>query len=300
MLLNQSCSPCVNLIENTFPRLPLKDEHFQVYPPASQAEMESLFKSTVLDEELCPVGNMSHLPKRPHLEQYLSHCCRERNYCFSIIKCGDPNCKMCKPTKLHLNDFQHLRYLPDAMPSDDDVVHYESFQDVFGTGTDESVMSSLKTGKCRSHGIQFNPVKQHANNTSFFLVCAECNKPRLIYAAKKMSEGENKNFKDIMSDMLYTCGAQLAEFTNPNETAHRKARYADLAKVFSRANLTCLSAVEPLYYSLNRNDCCCRCGCKERLIKSANDYPICIVCKEVRKKYPVAKRKRKALSADNL
>ena len=75
------------------------------------------------------------------------------------------------------------------MPNDDDV-HYISFLDVFGT---ESVMPSLMTGKCRSHRMPFNPVKQHVNNTSLFLVCAECNKPRLIYTAKKNLEGEKKN-----------------------------------------------------------------------------------------------------------
>ena len=43
-----------------------------------------------------------------------------------IIKCGIPNCKMCQPPRLHQNDFQHLRHLPDPMRSND-----KSIQETF-------------------------------------------------------------------------------------------------------------------------------------------------------------------------
>ena len=71
------------------------------------------------------------------------------------------------------------------MPSDAGI-HYKSFTEVFGTEMDENAIPSLKTGKGQSHGMPFNPVKQHATNTNIFVVCTECNNPHLVYAAKKI------------------------------------------------------------------------------------------------------------------
>ena len=73
-------------------------------------------------------------------------------------------------------------------------------------------MLSLKTLKVCGHKIPFNPAKQHAANTMLTVECAECSKPHLAYAARKISASEKKNFHILMGSALFTCGALLAEF----------------------------------------------------------------------------------------
>ena len=296
-LLHESCKPCVNLINDTFSRLTLKDKTFQVFDPASQHEIDRLFESVNLDNALKPLDTMAELKNRPKLAQYLKHCCKERTYFFSAKKCGNLECEICVAPRLTPDDFNRLQHLPDPMPSSDDV-HYKTYEEVFGADTDEKAMPSLKTTKDRGHKIPFNPTKQHATNTNLFVECAECSKPRVVYAAKKISDGERKSFKLAMSDMLYTCGASLHEFKNTNDENDK--RYTILEKVFVRTNNSCTKPVEALYYTVNYPDCCCHCGSKRRLIKSTNEYSICSPCKVVLKKLPVSKRKRKLLDSNSL
>ena len=73
-------------------------------------------------------------------------------------------------------------------------------------------MPSLKTLKDRGHKIPFNPAKQHAANTLLTVECAECSEPRIVYAARKISASEKKNFHIVIGSALFTCGALLAEF----------------------------------------------------------------------------------------
>ena len=122
---------------------------------------------------------------------------------------------------------------------------YKPFKEVFKTETDESAMPSLKTLKDRSHKIPFNPAKQHATSTMLTVKCAECSKPRLVYAARKISASGKKNFHIMMGSALFTCGALLAVFKSIDLNTKK------LDKLFARANLSCIKPVEALYYTLN-------------------------------------------------
>ena len=203
---------------------------------------------------------MAEFPQRPKLAQYLSHCARERTYFLSLKKCGKQDCNICKPPRLNEQDFKRLNHLPDPTPGTDD--HYKTFSEVFGTDTTEAAMPSLKTSKDRGHKILSNPVKQHASTTGLTIDCNECNKPRLVYSAKKLTEGEKKSFNRVMSDMMYTCGATLVEFNDPSNPSNH--RYDILDKCFVRANNNCSKPVEPLYYTCNYPECCVHCGSKQR------------------------------------
>ena len=158
--------------------------------------------------------------------------------------------------------------------------HYKEFLEVFGRETDESARPSLKTGKDRNAKIPFNVVKQHATNTNLLLECAECNKLRLVFSAKKLSAAEKKLFNRVMSDMLYTCSVSLLEFKNANN--QNGQQLSILEKCFVRANHTFFKPVEALYYSVGYSDYCCHCGCKRHLIKAANEYTMCRPCKQIK------------------
>ena len=191
-------------------------------------------------------------------------------------------------------DFERLGHLPDLTPSCDDL-HYRPFQEVFKIETDEFAMPSLKTLKHSGHKIPFNPAEQHSANTMLRVECAECLKPRLVYEARKISASEKKNFYIIMGSALFTCGTLLAEF-KLIDLNNNKVKCLD--KLFVHVNLLCIKPIEAFYYTLNYPEHCAHCGSKRSLQKAVNAYPICKPCKEVKKKIPVLKRKRKNFAAE--
>ena len=154
-------------------------------------------------------------------------------------------------------------------------------------------MPSLKTTKDRGAKIPINAVKQYAANKNLVLEYAECSTSRLVFFAKKLSVAEKKAFTRTMSDMLYTCGATLQEFINPNAENNNK-QTSILEKCFVRANNNCGKPVEALCYSVEYPDCGCHCGSKRRLVNARNEHSMRKSCRQ-KKKPPVMKRKRKAL-----
>ena len=99
----------------------------------------------------------------------------------------------------------------------------------------ESAVPSLKALKDCGHKISVNPAKQHVTDTMLTVECAECSKPRLVYAARKISASEKKNFHIVMESALFTCDTFLAEFKSIDLNT-KKAECLD--KLFVCANLS--------------------------------------------------------------
>ena len=96
-------------------------------------------------------------------------------------------------------------------------------------------------------------------NTMLIDQCAECSKPHLVYAARKRSVNEKKNFHIIMGSALFTCGTLSAEFKLIDLNT-KKAECLD--KLLECANLSCIKPIEALYYTLNYPKCCAHYGSK--------------------------------------
>ena len=108
----------------------------------------------------------------------------------------------------------------------------------------------------------------------------------MVYAARKISASENKNFHIVMGRALFISGAFLAEFKLIDLNTKKVAW---MGKMFVRANLLCVKPIEALYCTLNYPERCSHCGSKRSFQKTVNAYPICKQCKETEKKIPVVK-----------
>ena len=53
------------------------------------------------------------------MQEFLEHCCKGRHYFFSIKKCGESTCTICRPLRCSPEDFEQLHYLPDPVPGED-------------------------------------------------------------------------------------------------------------------------------------------------------------------------------------
>ena len=280
-LFSDTCMSCLKIIQNNFEQLILKENPFLCPDSPNNNYIEELFQSIQLDGNLAAHDGVQDLKDHPKLSQYLNHCGRERTYFLSIKKCGRKDCTTCLQPCLPENDFLRLKHLPDPMTSDYGK-HYKPYDKVWGTVTNENHMLSLKTSKNMKHNILFNPLQQHALNTRLVIKCSKCDKPHVIYAQKKITAQESKDFKHVTDQLLYTCGSSLKEFKgHSNSTREHK-----LEKLLVKENHSCMKLVETIHFSCKIfPDCCIWYGSKQKLTTVPNTYLICSSCKN-RKKSP--------------
>ena len=132
----------------------------------------------------------------------------------------------------------------------------------------------------RSHGIPFNPLKQHANNTQTFIECHYCNKPRLIFLKLKVSPNVTLKFKRETFDLFCICGKSIEQLSSNNA----------YSVLFVKRNLKCINPVELIYNGLTYESVCIHCGTTQRFSASTNQFPMCNGCLRLKKK-PVLSRK---------
>lgn len=263
-----SVSPVKVLLTDIFIRLELQSKKFSVFSSASSGDI-ALFWDSILaiDSTLeDPLGKYTKatLTKTSNLRQFFDHCCHTRHYTFSVLKCGDSACSVCKPTRLPLDVFSTLKHLPD--PTLQDNGHYKPFKDVLGMKTTEDDRPSNKKSREVRKG-PFVPSIQHAKNTNLMVQCEECLKWRLVYSRYKLS-GEKR--ATLEQEFSFSCGCDLNDL--------------GLDEVFVR-DVTCSDHVEKLYYSLGHEPICVYCS--EPIASEDTDqsdcptYPQCAGCKDL-------------------
>ncbi|EXX63101.1 hypothetical protein RirG_155450 [Rhizophagus irregularis DAOM 197198w] len=60
--------------------------------------------------------------------------------------------------------------------------------------------------KRAKHTMPFCPTAARAKNVSITVNCVECEKPRLIFSAKKLSEKDKTILRRFLDTIFYTCG----------------------------------------------------------------------------------------------
>lgn len=111
-------------------------------------------------------------------------------------------------------EFEQLHHLPDPQPGED--MHYKSFEELYGKETTEDHRPSLKNTKTKmkgkmkytsaKHTMPFCPTAARAKNVGITVNCVECEKPRLLFSAKKLSEKDKTILRRFLDTIFYTCG----------------------------------------------------------------------------------------------
>ena len=86
-------------------------------------------------------------------------------------------------------------------------MHYKSFEELYGKQTTEDHRPSLKDAKTKmkgrtkiiraKHTMPFCPSAARAKNVGITVNCVECEKPRLLFSAKKLSEKDKTMLKEF-------------------------------------------------------------------------------------------------------
>ena len=204
--------PVKVLLESLFQRLGLKDRPFQFFHSASSSELDT-FWNVILHVESSLTRSDTRatvLKEKTALKAFLEHCCLERHYMFCFKKCGKPACTICSPPRLPSHMFQQLHFLPDPVP-DISKEHFLPFTELYGTKTSEHLPFLQERSTSGSHGIPFNPTSQHASNTCQAMLCTECGKQRVVYAARKLKYDEMEKLSKLIRLHHYSCGSLLQD-----------------------------------------------------------------------------------------
>ncbi len=267
----QSMDPVKLKLTQVMQRLTLKEKKFKVFYSATAEQIETFCTAVLaLDNSLSMSIKKAKVGQYPNLQSLLEHCCRQRHYFFDILKCGKPECAICKPIKLPLPAFEKLKHLPDPMPGDSG--HYKPFAEIFGQQTTEEHRPSLKTKKSKKT-LPFSASKQHVKNVDMMLQCDECGRWRLLYSKKKLKKNERELLERRLDGLMYTCGSSLEDL----------ALEAPLDEVHVR-DLNCSEPIEKLYYSAGYSPICLYCATEVEHEAATEFYPQCSDCQQARVK----------------
>ena len=268
-----SLSPVKVLLGSVFMRLKLHDEYIRTFVSASQDELDSFWTAILALDATLEKHKMfrkDDIEKYPQIVEFLNHCCKSSQYSFGILKCGQTNCKICKPTQLSSNIFEKLKHLPHPTPGEDG--HYIPFHDVFGTQTTEEHRPSFKkkpTAHVRRKDksrLSYYASVQHAKNVDIVVQCDECNLWRVIFSKFKLKKEQRVQLQLLLDDFSYTCGSKLKDLQLPDEFTDVEIRDHD-----------CFDPIEKLYYSAKNEPICVYCG-QTQPFTSDDQYPQCDSC----------------------
>lgn len=85
---------------------------------------------------------------------------------------------------------------------------------------------------------------QRAKNVGITVTCADCNKPRCLYASKKITDDEKKIFMVYLDTICYTCGATFAYHNKVESDDDPKEESSQKRNIEASENDNVLSDVE--------------------------------------------------------
>ena len=247
--------------------LKLKENPFSVFVAATEEEIHSLWENVrKIDGSLERTDTTKELTKgKKEYQEFMHSHCKIRHYMFSIKKCNDNECSVCKPPRL-----------PDGDK-------YKDFEEVYGSQTSEKHRPSLSSPGAKTHGMPFPPSAQYAKNVKVVLQCGECLKWRVLYSKYSLKKDQREELEQLIEDLDYTCGSIFADIEAGEDSV--------LNSIYVKANLTCNSPIEIPYYTAGNAAICFHCGDENELQEDETNYPICLSCVSAGKK-PVSRRSK--------
>ena len=138
------------------------------------------------------------LSSHPSLGNFLSLCCQQRHYSFSVKKCGSSSCDICKPHWLPSELLSKIHHITDPNPTADG--ECRSFLDICRTTTNtEMHRQSLAKRPGRAKTLLFVASVQHMCNVSLIVQCEECEMWHLLYSPWKLSYIKGQEFTRVTS-----------------------------------------------------------------------------------------------------
>ncbi|XP_070563443.1 uncharacterized protein [Ptychodera flava] len=209
--LMESLGSVIGQLNELLGRLKLKGVPCKVGQPANETLIDEVWQAVLKVDNTLQLDQLTtkDIRSKPALNKFMEHCTTSRKYFFTIQKCGKDNCDICKPPRLPKDVFRLLCPLPDPVPTPDGE-HYKSFSELYGTETSEKYCPSIANGRKQTLPAEREVGFRLSGETVRHKVdCCECQKPRLIYSKKKLTNDEMVELDILKENCDYSCGSCL-------------------------------------------------------------------------------------------
>ena len=273
----------IDLLNERFARMKLKDNLIVPRPAASQDDVTNKFESVHFIDSSLQVGhlNQATLKNAKDLQVFMKAHCNSTHYLFQVKKCGEDSCSHCGAHLIRLpeSEFKDIQFVPLPV-LDISKNHYKKFEEMYSqlpSEVDRPSISSAVTSGAIAVDKEYKKVLI-ASKVRAVIVCVECVKPQCVYAAGALTPDEKKYLKPLINGRMYSCGCELFP---PDHPLH------STVVVCQAAN--CSDPMEAHYYSATCESfppVCWFCGSPEemlaedKLVRSLKDeyVVVCPIC----------------------
>ena len=223
------------VVQNSFQRLSLKENQFEVGEAATSDEIECLWSfADMIDSELSIYNTTKKdISKAKNFLKFVDSHCHLRRYSFQVKKCEDRTC--CPPPRLSEEILSSLCWLPNPTLTSDKA-HFKTFGELYGQETQDTDCPS--SAICREREQEPSALFTAAKVRGL-ACCLACDKPRCLYSEKQSTYTENRYIVNLaIESNFYICGSPLFPDSHP---------LFELIRVCNSVN--CGSPIERSYYS---------------------------------------------------
>eukprot|EP00966_Prymnesium_polylepis_P194132 4500601-Prymnesium_polylepis.1 len=198
-----SMSAVINQLKERFSRLLYNGENIRVLPPATPAKIKqqhTAIKAT--DPSWEPhMTTQAELAKCSLLQEYFkAHVREQHKYLFIVGKCGRSDCKFnCGPLRMPHASFDWLSSRPRIVPfpmhrASSGRDHFAPYDELKCVPTTEAHLPSYQAPAQPPPEAKAADKKKFKFGTTNYaraiIICADCSKPRLLFASKDLTPNE--------------------------------------------------------------------------------------------------------------
>ena len=286
------------VLSNRYKNATHKGERFQVKEPATVDDIDAVLD--VLDA-VFPTNkphrneNLSkaQLFRDPEFAAFAADHMQAHQYSFQVKKCGKQECAHCKAVRSP--SFGSLCWMPTPTPAAAGE-RYKSFDETYGDVPTDDHVPSLRDKEARIvlPTPPFSCISQYARR---LLVCGDCNKPRILYSQRKLTESQTSSLDAHLDDFKYICGKPLFPEGHSLDGI-----------VFQQRQTRCRVAISAQYYRASNimglegwKWVCGVDGCHDASEAAIEDddyshLPRCAACKEAGREAPKARSNTRSVA----
>ena len=97
-----SMEPVKIMLSDIITRLQWNGIPLEVHNSATKTQIREQWETVKEIDSTLLFDKSTDLKEFPKVEEFIAHCSQPRHYSFSVKKCGDSDCRVCKPPRLYL------------------------------------------------------------------------------------------------------------------------------------------------------------------------------------------------------
>ena len=207
------------IVEDRVKQACLKENCFEVYKSADQAEIEDFMNILKKVDPSFNVSDYLDTKKKFHLTglllEYFEEVATDCYYCITMTRHRNMTADFLNNLYPNLNLPFDLHPIPCPLKDKDNPDKFMKFEDLYFSNSLRTYDDHQRPGKTEKklHNIPFPKSLVRALYCSeIIMLCSGCGKCRVVYCKYKPSPAKIKQARNLLENMRYECGSSLCTF----------------------------------------------------------------------------------------